>query len=245
MTGSGTSGSRTPTPHRALVNRSSGLWTYEEPLRFYGVEIGRVMTVIRLSSGGLFIQSPAELTPPLKTALDSLGEVRFVAPASKLHGHLYMEQYREAYPNVELLAAPGLDGRRTDLTFDGLLGDVPDPRWATDIDQVAILGNRLLTEIAFFHRPSRTVILGDVGYHIGRDSPLKTRLYARAIGVYERVSPPIDYRLTVTNKAALRRSIRDVLGWEFDRVIPGHGEIVETGGKRAVLDGFDWLLNPS
>lgn len=228
-----------------LEHRSQHLWTYEEPLRFLGFEIGRIMTVIRLSSGGLFVQSPAELTDELRSALDDLGDVRFVAPASKLHGHLYMEQYREAYPRAELLAAPGLEVRRPDLTFDQLLGDTPDPRWAVDVDQVAILGNRWLTEIAFFHRPSGTVILGDIGYPIGADSPLKTRLMARIAGVYERVRPTLDYRLTVKNEATLRRSIQDLLAWDFDRVIPGHGEIVETGGKQAVIDGFDWILEPS
>jgi hypothetical protein len=33
-----------------------------------------------------------------------------------------------------------------------------------------------------------------------------------------------------------------VLAWDFDRVVPGHGEIVETDGKRAVIEGFDWIL---
>ncbi|GAB3019576.1 DUF4336 domain-containing protein [Natronobiforma cellulositropha] len=224
-----------------LRQRGPNLWTYEEPLRFLGVEIGRIMTVVRLSSGGLFVHSPAELTPQLHAALERLGAVRFVVPASKLHGHLYMEQYRAAWPDVELFAAPGLDGRRTDLTFDGLLGDTPDPRWATDIDQVAIMGNRLLTELAFVHRPSRTLLLGDIGYHIGPGSPLRTRLYARLVGVYRRIGPPIDYRLTVTNEATLRRSMHEVLAWEFDRVVPGHGDVLETGGKRAVLEGFGWL----
>ncbi|WP_265107793.1 DUF4336 domain-containing protein [Halosolutus halophilus] len=225
-----------------LDERGRQLWTYEEPLRFFGVDIGRIMTVVRLSSGGLFVQSPAELTVELREALDELGAVRFVAPASKLHGHLYMEQYRAAYPRAELLAAPGLDVRRADLTFDHLLGDTPDPRWATDIDQVAILGHRWLTEIAYCHRHSGTVVLGDVGFHVDETSPLQTRLLARALGVYERVAPPIEYRLTVTNESTFRRSIRDVLAWDFDRVIPGHGEIVETGGKAAVIDGFDWVL---
>lgn len=225
-----------------LKRTAERLWTYEEPLRFMGVEMGRIMTVIRLSSGGLFVQSPAELTPKLEAALEELGDVRFVAPASKLHGHLYMEQYREAYPDVELLAAPGLDVRRPDLTFDSLLGDTPDPRWGTDIDQVAVIGHRWLTEIAYFHRPSRTLIFGDIGFHIGSSSPLKTRLLARVAGIYGRVRPPLDLRLTIKNERAFRRSIRDVLAWDFDRVIPGHGEIIETGGKRAVIDGFEWIL---
>ncbi len=224
-----------------LEQRADRLWTHAESLRFAGVELGRIMTVIELSSGGLFVQSPAELTPALEAALDERGDVRFVAPASKLHGHLYMEQYATAYPDAELLAAPGLAARRPDLTFDHLLGDTPDPRWAPDIGQVAIVGHRWLTELAYFHRPSRTLVLGDVGFHIGSSSPLKTRLVARALRVYERVGPPVEFRLTIANAESFRRSIRDVLAWDFDRVIPGHGEIVETGGKRAVLEGFDWL----
>ncbi len=229
-------------PHAMLRQLDDRLWTYEEPLRSVGVELGRIMTVIRLSSGGLFVQSPAELTSRLRAALDELGEVRFVAPASKLHGHLYMEQYAAAYPDVELLAAPGLPARRSDLAFDHLLGDAPDPRWATDVDQVAVVGHRWLEEIAFFHPPSRTLILGDVGFHIGQTSPLPTRLVARALRIYRRVSPPIEFRYTIANEESFRRSIRRVLAWDFDRVIPGHGEIVETGGKRAVLEGYDWLL---
>ncbi|MDL5362281.1 DUF4336 domain-containing protein [Halalkalicoccus sp. NIPERK01] len=225
-----------------VTKRGRELWTHEEPLRFLGFEIGRIMTVIRLSTGGLFVQSPAELTPALRRALDDLGEVRFVAPASKLHGHLYMEQYREAYPDAELLAAPGLPARRPDLRFDALLGDTPDPRWSADIDQVAVAGNRWLTEIALFHRPSRTVILGDVGYHIDGSFPVKTRLMARAAGVYDRVGPTLDYRWTIRNEATFRRAVRDVLAWEFDRVVPGHGTVVEGGGKRAVIEGFEWVL---
>lgn len=227
-----------------LRHENERLWTYEEPLRFFGLEIGRIMSVIRLSSGGLFVQSPAKLTADLESALADLGEVRFVAPASKLHGHLYMEQYRNVYPTAELLAAPGLEARRSDLLFDHHLGDTPDPRWAPDIDQVAIVGHQWLTEIAYFHRPSRTVILGDVGFHIGENSPLKTRLIARALRVYGRVGPPIEFRFTITNEASFRRSIQDILAWDFDRVIPGHGEIIESEGKQAVLEGFDWLLEP-
>ncbi|OVE86206.1 DUF4336 domain-containing protein [Natronolimnobius baerhuensis] len=225
-----------------FTQRGERCWTYEEPLRFFGLEIGRIMSVMKLSSGGLFVQSPAELTPELKAQLDQLGEVRFVAATSKLHGHMYMEQYRAAYPNAELLAAPGLAARRTDLRFDHLLGDAPDPRWGTDIDQVAVAGHRWLTEIAFFHRPSRTVILGDMGYHIGDSSPLKTRLIARAFQIYKRISPPLEVRATIVNEETFRRSIQDILAWDFDRVIPGHGEIIDSDGKTAVANGYDWLV---
>lgn len=121
-----------------LVQRGERLWTYEEPLRYRGIEMGRIMSVMRLSGGGLLIHSPAELTTQLQSALEGLGEVRFVASASNLHGHLYMDDYKSAYPDIELLAAPGLATRRDDLAFDYQLGDTPDPRWGTDIDHKAL-----------------------------------------------------------------------------------------------------------
>jgi hypothetical protein len=225
-----------------LRRLSDRIHVREEPLRFLGVEIGRICTVVRLSSGGLLVHSPARLTPAFERALDELGDVRFVVPASKLHGHLHMEQYREAYPRAELLAAPGLAGRRPDLEFDGLLGSVPDPRWSADLDQAAVMGNRFMTELAFFHRPSRTLVLGDVGYHLTSEAPLATRLYARLLGVHDRLGPTPDFRWTIRNDRTFRASLRRILEWEFDRVIPGHGSIVETRGREAFLEGFSWAL---
>ncbi|WP_224447611.1 DUF4336 domain-containing protein [Haloprofundus salilacus] len=230
------------TSEELLERLDTGLWTYREPLRFFGVEIGRVMVVVRLSGGGLLIHSPAELTPDLRRALAELGDVRFVVPASKLHGHLYMEQYREAYPRAELLAAPGLDHRRTDLDFDGLLGGAPDPRWSADLDQTAFLGHRWLSEIEFYHRPSRTLIIGDICYHVTAEAPFATRAVARLAGMYDRLSVPPDFRITVVNEAAARQSVRRMLGWEFDRVVVGHGSVLESGGREAVREAFDWLL---
>ena len=106
------------------------LWVAEAPLRWLGVELGRRMTVIRLSGGELLVHSPAPLTAELRDALGEVGEVRFVVPASRFHGHLYMEQYRAAYSKVDLFAAPGLERRRTDLSFDGYSATIPIPAGA-------------------------------------------------------------------------------------------------------------------
>lgn len=90
-----------------LRRLSDRLHVHEEPLRFFGVEIGRICTVVQLSGGGLLVHSPARLTPEFERALRDLGDVRFVVPASKLHGHLHMEAYREAYPASNCSPRPG------------------------------------------------------------------------------------------------------------------------------------------
>ena len=224
-----------------LAELAPDLFILPEPLSFHGLQIGRKMIVVRLPDGDLFVNSPAELTRERVEALDDLGRVRYVTPSSKLHGHLHMEDYRRAFPDAELFAAPGLDRRRPDLAFDGLLGSAPDPRWADAIDQEAFLGNRWLTEIEFLHRPSGTLVLGDVCYNLGPETPLGTRLVARLAGMYGDLSVPLDFRYTVENRAAARRSVDRILDWEFERVVVGHGRIVERDAKRRVRAAFDWL----
>jgi hypothetical protein len=220
----------------------SDLWVVETPLRFLGIEVGRRMTVVRLGSGSLWLHSPTPLTDALRASLDSLGEPRFVISASAIHGHLFMEQYRDAYPNVELFAAPGLDRRRKDLAFDAILGSVPDLRWSEDLDQAAFLGH-LAPEIVFLHRASRTLIVGDLlmAFEVSPTMPLAARLVWRLEGVYGSPGTPRSFRLATRNRRAARRSVERILAWDFDRIVVGHGEVVETGGRAAFERAMGWL----
>lgn len=214
------------------------LWVVETPLRFLGMQVGRLMTVVRLADGGLLVHSPAELGDELRKELDALGEVRVVVPASSLHGHLFMEQYRAAYPRAALFAAPGLERRRKDLTFDGALGDEPDSRWRDDLDQMRFEGHRNLTEIPLFHRRSRTLVLGDLGWNITPTMPAVVRLWA---GRRSGFGPTRPFRLGLRDKEAVRRSTERVLEWDFDRIIPGHGEIVDSDGREAFRAAYGSL----
>jgi hypothetical protein len=38
--------------------------------------------------------------------------------------------------------------------------------------------------------------------------------------------------MAIKDKAAFQRSVKILTSWEFDRIIVGHGEILETDGKR-------------
>jgi hypothetical protein len=222
------------------------IWVHEEPLRFHGLQVGRRMVVVRLRDGALWLNSPAPLGAYLKAELDRLGEVRFVTPASTLHGHLFMEQYASAYPRAELLAVPGLARKRPELEFAGVLGDEPDPRWGGEIDQAVFRGIRRIIdlEVEFLHRPSRTLILADLGFHIGDGWPLLTRAFARIAGVRNRLAPTPDFRLAVRDREAAGQSLERILSWDFDRVIVGHGDIVEVGGREAFERGVVRALAP-
>jgi hypothetical protein len=226
----------------ALRELGQGLWVHETPLRFAGLEVGRRMNVVRLGGGELLIHSPARLEPELRAELDALGPVSFVVAPTCLHGHLWMEQYAAAYPSIELHAPPRLRKRRKDLTFAGDLGDEPDPRWATDLDQVLVRGSRAMPEVVFLHRPTRSLLVGDLAMSFGADSAPATRAMARLGGMYERLRPTPLYRAMFRRRerAATRESLERVLAWDFGRVVTGHGQIVESGGRESLKEAYAW-----
>ena len=79
------------------------------------------MVVIRLSGRDLFIWSPVALTDGLRAATDALGEVRYLVAPNSLH-HVFIADWKRAYPDAQTYAAPGLREKRKDMAFDGRVG---------------------------------------------------------------------------------------------------------------------------
>lgn len=221
---------------------AAGLWVLEVALRAFGYEVGRRMTVVRLADGGLFVHAPAPLTPDLRTALGALGPVRFVVAPNHVHGHRFMDEYRAAYPAAELIGAPGIDVRRKKLELDGLLGSVADPRWRDDLDQAVFLGS-YAPEVVFLHRSSRTLILGDLVIAVSRASVQSrgARIAWTLEGVYGRAAMPRSFRVGTRNRRAARRSVDRILSWDFDRLVLGHGDVIEYGGHAVFERAMSWL----
>jgi len=48
--------------------------------------------------------------------------------------------------------------------------------------------------------------------------------------------------VTTRNRRAARYVVKRILDWDFDRIIVGHGEVVESGGKAAFVRAMSWLL---
>src|SRR3954468_23292309 len=208
------------------------LWVVHAPLRLLGVPAGRWMAVIRLPGGALWIHSPARLDDQLRRALKELGEVRWGVAASRLHGHRWMEQYRAAFPHAELLAPPGLARRRKDLRFDG---DLPGEQWAGVIEQEPLRGHRLLDEVEFFHRPSRTAVMGDAVWNVAPSDPRRVRLW---VGRRRGPGPPPGVRGQFRARAAARASIDRMLAWDPERLVAGHGAPIATGGRAALAEAY-------
>lgn len=217
------------------------VWLAETPQSFGGFEMGARMTVIRLADGGLFLHSPVHLSDLLRIELERLGRPRWAVAPNRFH-HLYVGDYLSAYPDLQLHIAPGLEVKRPDLAKAAILGDEPPLAWRGQIDQALVHGYPLLNEVVFHHRASRALMVADLVFHIGPDSPLATRLVFWLLRGYGHVGPSALERLLVRNRDEAKRSLQRILEWDFERLIMAHGRIVESGGRQALRAGYAWLL---
>ena len=228
-----------------LLEFGPEIWVCEGPIIpfYFGFPYPTRMVVVRLSDGDLFVWSPIPLSPPMRREVDKLGPVRHLVAPNLLH-HLFLAEWKSAYPEARLYAAPGLRRRRGDLTFDFDLVDTPNPRWAADLDQVLMRGSVAMTEVVFFHYRSRTVIFADLiqnlpnGWFKGW-----RRTLARIAGI---VAPnpgaPWDWRASFISRRAARASLERILRWPIERALIAHGEPVAVNGSAFVREAFSWLL---
>jgi len=217
------------------------IWVAERPQTFYGLPVGTRMSVIRLSGGRLLLHSPVALDAGLRAELDSLGRVRFVVAPNRVH-HLYAGEVAKLYPEARLWVAPGLERKRPDLAFVAVLGDEPPEEWREEVQQTFFRGRPYENEVVFFHRASRTLILCDLAFNFGPAAAAPTRLLMRLLRSYGRFGPSKLDPLLIRDRVAARQSLERILAWDFDRVVVAHGEVLESGGREALREGYRWLL---
>jgi hypothetical protein len=223
-----------------------GIWVGDGPVvSFLGFAYPTRMALIKLSDGGLFAWSPTALSPALKRGVDSLGPVRFLVSPNRLH-HLFLGEWKAAYPQARLYASPGLRKKRKDLAFDAELGEQAEPEWAADIAQVPVRGS-LITEVEFFHRASQTAIFTDLIQNFPPDWFKGWRgVVARLDGICApHPGAPREWRATFLNRKVARADLARILAWPIERVLIAHGDSVTADGAAFVRDAFAWLLGPT
>jgi hypothetical protein len=217
------------------------VWIAEQPLRFFGLEIGARTTVVRLSGERLFVHSPIERTADLAAEVERLGAPAWLVAPNRFH-HLYVSAWRDACPGAEVHLAPGVAEKRPDLAGSHVLGDAAPAAWAEAIDQVFVAGFPLANEVVFFHRASRTLISSDLVFHVGANDAPGTRLAFRLMGAYGRVAVTALERLGIRDRAAARSALERILAWPIERIVLAHGAVVLQDGRAALAHAYAWLL---
>jgi hypothetical protein len=186
----------------------------------------------------MFVPMRGVLISPVGTDAERaiLPQVRVLVAPSLLH-HLHFAETWKRIPGAELWAPPGFADKVEGIGYVHTFGrDV----WPHDGEIAAevIEGAPKRNEVVFFHRATRTLYTADLVFNIHRHAGLLTPLTFRAMGIYKRFAVAKMWNHWIKDRAAFDRSIERMLAWDFDRIVMAHGDIVETGGRRMLIDAL-------
>ena len=224
-----------------LTSVHPDLFVHRVPYRAMGLWIGRQLVVIRLPTGEVWIHSPIPWTETLRMAVARIGEVRHVVAPSAFHDEC-LRAFQTHYPAATFHASPGIAESHRDIHFvDTPLSDLPHPAWASVMDQHLVRGMPRLNEVVFLHRPSRSLIITDLAFSFGAETRGLLRFIMKFNGGLNQFAPSRFTKSMMKDRAAVRASIDHILRWDFDRIIVGHGNNIETGGREVFRAAFAFL----
>jgi hypothetical protein len=157
-----------------------------------------------------------------------------------------VRDWQLAYPDALSFAAARVEetARKRGAVFTRVLGDAPATEWRGEIEHVSVSG-KYMTEVDFFHRASRTLILTDL---IENFEPAKLhgrlwRFICRMGGVLDpHGSMPRDLRATFAGqKEEVRRAVETMIGWGPKRIVVAHGRCYESDAEKELRRAFRWV----
>jgi hypothetical protein len=237
-------------PLNTLKPVVENVWIVDGPVIRFGMPWPKMpfptrMAVIRLAGGRLFLHSPTPLTPELRAGIEAQGRPCWIIGPNRIH-YWWIPEWRATFPDADVYLAPRIKeqaGARLRFESHGFEGRNGYP-WDAEIATLPVPGS-YMTEVVFFHRASRTLILTDL---IENFEPRKLGLVMRWLtwlGAAQDPdgSMPRDLRQTFArHKQQLRAAIETMIGWNPERVIIAHGRWYESGGAQELRRAFRWLL---
>ena len=237
-------------PLNTLKPVADDVWIVDGPSIRFGPRWFRMpfptrATIIRLPGAQLFIHSPTPLAAGLKTELASLGVPRWIIGPNRIH-YWWIPEWHAAYPDARVFLAPRIRQQAGDrLALDGEpLEQRSGYPWDEWIATLPIAGS-YMTEVVFFHRPSRTLVLTDLieNFEAGKVSSPLMRFLTWLGGVRDPDgSTPRDLRATFSRDgAALRDAVACMIEWNPERIILAHGRWYDRNGRAELQRAFRWI----
>lgn len=214
----------------------------------FGIPFSTRMTVVKLSDGSLWLHSPIEPDEALFEAIDALGEVKHLVSPNKIH-YAFISEWKKRYPKAIAWSSPGVEKRAASqnipLDFDSALENSAPSDWSEDNDQLIFKGSRVLEEVVFFHKKSRTLILTDLieNFEPEKTSSFFWRTVQKAAGItHPDGQTPRDMRLTFAGrKDEAFECYKQMLAWQPEKIILAHGKWYEKNGTAELKRAFRWL----
>jgi hypothetical protein len=211
---------------------AENIWTLRYPLPLLGSNLGRTVTVVRLTSGKLVIHSSAPFTAQDIQAIRGLGEPGWLLDATLFHD-TYAKEGCRSFERVAYLAPVGF---REVAEVQTRPLSLPPEEWRDQLDVFPLADMPKVREHVMYHRASRTLIVCDLFFHFGPHISTPLRLLVKYImRLRNGIGMSFFFRLMIKDRAAFIESLRPIVSLDFERIIVGHGDAIERDAKEIFM----------
>jgi len=224
------------------------VWIFSRPFARFGlIPVGGRSTAIRLTGGGVWVLASTPLDDETKAKLDELGQVKYIVNPDIVH-HLFLPEFKKAYPEAKLLGVEETLHRSVDKTlkFDGVWGkDPPDTTYGFEDDiQSCFFSGYKNKDVAFFHPKTKTLVQADLLLNL----PAYEQYSKSKVPVFGNLKPSSWAHQQIVgslgmDKVAMKRDATTVANWDFERIIPCHGDVIEKNGNEAWREAYKAFID--
>jgi len=233
--------------------------------RFGRIKIGGRGTIVRLQSGALAVFSPVALTDDVKRKVAELGEVKYIVALDAEH-HIFLGPWHQEYPNTQVLGPETLPEKRAKQKNEnvpfafvfskGTPITTISPEFDAEFDWEYVPAHRN-KELVFHHKPTRSLITADLMFNlpateqfsktgIDANSGILTKIFGALLstkGTAIWQQRTIWHGTSSSDRPGFAQSVARINKWDFERIIPCHGDVIEGTGKGIFEKVFQWYLD--
>ncbi|CAA9963486.1 DUF4336 domain containing protein [Pyrenophora teres f. maculata] len=220
---------------------------------------------VRLQSGSLAVFSPVALTDDVKAKVSELGEVKYIAALDAEH-HIFLGPWHKEYPNAQVMGPDVLPEKRTkqkneEVPFSFLFSkskpvESISPEFDAEFDWEYV-PSHVNKELVFHHRPSRSLITADLMFNLPATEQFSKSGVDPTTGILSKIFNALQntkgdakwqqrtiwYGTSASDRKGFSQSMERISKWGFERIIPCHGDVIESEGKPIFDKIMRWHLD--
>lgn len=226
---------------------------------------------MRLSSGELAVFSPVALTPEVREKLPQLGStVRYIIAPDMEH-HIFISEWAKAFPEARIIGPAGLPEKRAKQDDEKVgkeeffkvfeASKKRETTIAPDFDadfEYEFVDAHPNKELVFFYKPEKILIQADLMFNLPateqyskvpeaerQKSGFADRLFQslqNTEGEAKGTKRMLWYLMSRSDRPGFNDSVQRINKWDFETIIPCHGETMIGNGKQLFEKIFEWHL---
>ncbi|KAF5352163.1 hypothetical protein D9758_009197 [Tetrapyrgos nigripes] len=224
--------------YEPFPSSTSGHVNNDSPFKLGFMPLGFRSTAVKLSNGDVWVHASTPFDNETKESLDKLGPVKYIMNSSLAH-HFFLTEFKNAYPNAKIIGVEGISAKKG-MKFDGEYGrDSEGTKYGYEDEiKTCFFSGSSNKEVAWYHTSSKTLIVGDLMFNLPATEQFSKSGSSGKLPFISTLSPTGMFCKSTlwgfgVDKEQMKKDIKTVYDWDFERIIMGHGNVIEKDAKKS------------